>query len=266
MLLPPRPEHRRCDYRHTRPLGGAVTGVIHIGGAAAALIGSLLCSPIKVHEAVRLVAHTHFKPATSSSRRKPRWPDISRILAIRRDCFTSSTFEPLELTITSAEIPLRSYIWTGLIVKKAYRWTRGVLAAANHPGHFAQDAQVSAATRTVKPWGCWCPRASGANLALPNGIHYCRRDRAVPSNVVCRLAPAPLRPRGQLFVDHVELGCCASTAAMIAGTIVNVMSASIGLSVPDSLFVRHRTHGPSRGAGCAIARGCLASRTSRFET
>lgn len=136
--------------------------------------------------------------------------------------------------ITSAEIPLRSYIWTGLVVKKAYggpagSWLRPITQVIS-----LKDGQVSAAIRTAKPWGCWCPRASGANLASPNGSHYCRRDRAVPCNVVCRLAPAPLRPRGQLFVDHVELGCCASTAAMIAGTIVNVMSASIGLSVPDS--------------------------------
>lgn len=83
-------------------------------------------------------------------------------------------------------------------------------------------------------------------LPPPTGLHYRRRDRAVPSNVVCRLAPAPLRPSGQLFVDHVELRYCGSTAAMIAGTIVNVMSASISLSVPDSrcwsFAIEHAAH------------------------
>lgn len=44
----------------------------------------------------------------------------------------------------------------------------------------------------------------------------------------------PLCPCGQLFVTTSSSVSSASTAAIIAGTIVNVMSASIGLSVSDS--------------------------------
>lgn len=105
---------------------------------------------------------THYNPAILSSSWKSRRLNISRIFAIRQNSFHAvDVLSLLEVTITSAEIPLRSYVLDGAGSKKARRQARGVLAAVNHPGRSLRDAQVSAAIRTATPWGCSCPRASG---------------------------------------------------------------------------------------------------------
>lgn len=80
---------------------------------------------------------THFKPATSSSDNRG---GLTSHVYLR---FAEIVSRRRRLSLWKAQSRARKFpcvrkIWTGLVVKKAYRCTRGVLAVANHPGHFAQ--------------------------------------------------------------------------------------------------------------------------------
>lgn len=140
---------------------------MHIAGVAPTdPIGSLLRSLIEGCEAVRLVTH-----ALRS------WDFIVEleIASSTHVCCDSPisfhvvrvAFEPLEVTITSAEIRLRSQYLDGSASKMAHRRTREALATANHQVISLKGVPESAAIRIATPSASRAPALPVSSPASP---------------------------------------------------------------------------------------------------